>query len=140
MIECFSNNLSVNTGESVSFSNKILKKGNTVDGSGASLQFNKCGIYELSLHATAVAPSATDSVPADVTLQLKKDGADQPQATASSTVASATAKTNLAFTTLIQVSKNNSSCPCASPTVCSVVNSGAPAVFDVIDVTVTKIV
>lgn len=140
MIECFSNNLSVNTNEAVVFNNTALLKGCTVQNSGATIQFNKCGIYEVALNATAIAPSAESSTPADITLELRKNGTAQPQATVSATAASETDKQALSLVTLVQVPENNSCSMCSSPTICSVMNTGAPATFENINIVVTKLV
>lgn len=140
MIECYSNNASVGADEAVVFTNTAIKKGCTVEAAGATIQFNKCGIYEVAVNASAVAPSATSSAPVDVTLQLMKNGVAQPQAKATETVASESAKANLGFTTLVQVPENNSRNMCAAPTTCSIVNSGAAATFDSINIVVTKLV
>lgn len=140
MIECYTKNASEGENEAVTWNNTSLKKGCTVEVSGASIQFNKCGIYELSCNATVSAPSATSSAPVDVEISLAKNGSQQPQAQASATISSETEKAALSFVTLVQVSENNSCCPCSSPTICSVVNTGAAATFDNINLVVTKLV
>lgn len=140
MLECYSNNATVGENEAVAFNNTAIKKGCTVEAAGATIQFNKCGIYEVSVNASAAAPSATSSAPVDVSLQLMKNGVAQPQAKAMETAASETAKVNLGFTTLVQVPENNSCNMCAAPTTCSIVNTGAEAAFDSINIVVTKLV
>lgn len=140
MIECYSNNATVGENEAVVFSNTAIKKGCTVEKNGATIQFNKCGIYEVNVNASAVAPSAQSSAPVDVSLQLMKNGMAQPQAQASETAASETAKVSLGFTTLVQVPSNNSCDMCSAPTTCSIVNTGAEAVYDNINLIVTKLV
>lgn len=140
MIECYSKNVSCATGEALAYNNVALKKGCTVEVSGASIQFNKCGIYEVSCNASVSAPSATSSAPTDVSIQLMKNGAPQPQAVSTATLASETSKAALGFTTLVQVPENNSCCACSAPTVCSVVNTGTEVLFDSINVVVTKLV
>lgn len=140
MIECYSNNATVGENEAVAFTNTAIKKGCTVEASGATIQFNKCGIYEVSVNASATAPSATSSAPVDVKLQLMKNGVAQPQAQATETAASETAKVSLGFSTLVQVPENNSCSMCSAPTTCSVVNAGAEAAYDNINIIVTKLV
>lgn len=140
MIEAYSNNLSVNTGEAVTFNNTALRKGCTVQNSGATIQFNKCGIYQVNVNATAVVPSATSSAPANASLELRKDGTAQPEASVASTAASETAKQALSMTALVQVPSNNSCDACTAPTTCSLVNTGAPVTFDNVNIVVTKIV
>lgn len=140
MIECFTNNATVGEDEAIVFNNTTIRKGCTAVVSGASVQFNKCGIYEVSVDATATAPSATSSAPVDITIQLMKDGVAQPQARATETAPSETAKCSLGFTTLVQVPENNSCCPCSAPTTCAVVNAGAEATYDHVSIVVTKLV
>lgn len=124
MVECYSKNATAGQGEAVAWNNTVLKKGCTVDVSGASIQFNKCGIYEVSVNASSTA---------SVTLQLYKSGVAQPQAAATGE--------QIAFSTLVQVPENNSCCPCASPTVCNLVNVGsASATLDTVGLIVTKLV
>lgn len=140
MIEAYSNNLSVNTGEAVTFNNTSLKKGCTAQCSGATIQLNRCGIYQVNVNATALVPSAQSSSPADVSIELRKNGMSQPEASAASTAASETEKKSLSMTALVQVPSDNGCGPCSSPTTCSVVNSGAPATFENINIVVTKLV
>lgn len=140
MIECYSNNLSVNTGEAVTFNNTSLRKGCTVQNSGATIQFNKCGIYQVNINATALVPSAQSSAPADASLELRRNGTAQPEATVAATAASATDKQALAMTALVQVPGNNSCDPCSTPTTCSIVNTGAPVTFENVNLVVTKLV
>lgn len=138
MIECYTNNATVGADEAIVFNNTRIKKGCMVDVNGATIQFNKCGIYEVNVNATATAPSATSSAPVDLMVELKKEGVTQGKATETAT--SETAKSALSFTSLVQVPQNNSCSPCISPTTCTVVNSGAEAVFDTINLVVTKLV
>lgn len=140
MIECYTNNATVGENEAIVFSNTAIRKGCTVEANGATIQFNKCGIYEVYVNASASAPSAQSSSPVDVTLQLMKNGVAQPQAKATETSASETAKVNLGFTTLVQVPENNSCKMCVTPTTCSIVNTGAEAAFDTINIVITKLV
>lgn len=140
MIECYTNNATVGENEAVVFNNTALKKGCTVESNGATIQFNRCGIYEVNVNASAIAPSATSSAPVDVSLQLMKNGVAQPQAKATETAASETAKVSLGFTTLVQAPANNTCNMCTAPTTCSIVNSGAEATYDAINIVVTKLV
>lgn len=142
MIECYSNSISVNTGEAITFNNVALRKGCTVDVSGASIQFNKPGIYEVTVHGSAVAPSASSSAAADVAIQLRKEGNVQPQAYNKATANAATDVQSVGFTSLVKVDRQGcGTCNCCeSPVTCSVVNTGAPASFENVAVVVTKIV
>lgn len=126
--------------EAVTWNNTVLKKGCTVEVSGATIQFNKCGVYEVSCDAEVSAPSATSSAPVDVSVGLYKNGNQQPQAQTAATISSETEKAGLSFVTLVQVPENNSACLCSSPTTCNIVNTGAAATYDHINLVVTKLV
>ena len=75
--------------------------------------------------------SVDGSTAAEATIELSKDGVLLPQAQSTGTT--------LGFTCLVQVPTSNSNCCCASPTLLQVVNTGAEAVFDSINVVVTKL-
>ena len=68
---------------------------------------------------------------ASTTLQLYKDGIAQPQAQSTGT--------NPSFTTLVQVPKNNTPCPCASPVSIQIVNTDATTLSNA-HIVVTKVV
>lgn len=138
MIECYSKNVSVAQGEPITLNNTTIKKGCTVEVSGATIQFNKCGIYELTVDASMVVPSASSSA-ADASIQLLKDGVPQPQAVSTGTAESDTAKVPLGFTTLVQVSQSNSCSMCTAPTTCTIVNTGTATTAD-LNLVVTKLV
>lgn len=140
MIECYSENETVTRDEAIAWKNTTVKKGKTVDVSGASIQFNKCGIYEVSANVTLASSSATSSIPGDVAIQLYKNGVALPQTKQTVTAKDNTSKHSLNMTTLIQVSENNSCCPCASPTVCNLMNVGTSAVILSANLVVTKLV
>lgn len=141
MIECYSKEVAVANGVAIPLNNTALKKGTTVERTGAStIQFNSCGIYAVTVNVDAI-PSDAPVSPAttsEVSIQLSKNGVLQPQAESSITLEE-NAKGHLAFTTLVQVPVNNSNCPCSSPTICTIQNTGVASTFD-IDVVVTKIV
>ena len=136
MIETYSQNITVAASTPIPLNNVALIKGCTVQKEGTStLQFNKCGVYQVCVSCSAVA-----SAEGIISIGLQKDNVTQPQATSSVTAADATSIHPLSFVTLVQVPRNNSCCPCASPTKINIVNSGIQATFDTIDVVVTKIV
>lgn len=140
MIECYSKNNSRAANEPLAWDNTTLKKGCTVEVNGASLQFNKCGIYEVSVDADVVSPTATSSAAVNLALQLYKNGVPQSQAVAQETATDSTSTHHLSFVTLVQVAENNSCKPCSSPTVCNVMNTQGEANILNANLVVTKLV
>ena len=123
MIEVYSNNLTVTADMQIPFQNVSLKKGCTAELSGTStIELNKCGVYMVSLNASAEATT---------TIQMYKDGVAQPEAQATGATPG--------FVTLVQVNKDNSCCPCASATTLYFANSTATTLTNV-NVCVTKVV
>lgn len=141
MIECYSNNVTVGSGNAVPFNNTVIKKGCTVEKSGASvIQFNTRGIYSVDINASVKAESLGSGSSGLLSIQLYKNGVAQSQAVSSTTASDTTSTHALSFTTLVQVPEDNSCCPCTSPTQCEILCTGIPAVIDNINVKVTKIV
>lgn len=140
MIECFTENVSTGQNEAIAWNNTNIKKGCTVENNGASIQFNKCGIYEVSVNASVVSANATDSAPVDLSMELYKNGVAMPQAKQTVTAIDDTSKHGISFTTLVQVAENNSCCPCASPTICTVRNTGGAVTVANASLVVTKLV
>ena len=124
MLEAYSLNVTVPAASAIPFNNVSLEKGCTAKLNGVStIQFNKCGVYMVAFDG---------SLGTATTVQLYKDGVAQPQA--QSTGASPS------FVTLVQVSENNSNCPCAAPTEVQIRNTGtAAATFTDANVVVTKV-
>lgn len=123
MLEAYSLNVSVTADSPIPFNSTSLIKGCTVTKpSTDTINLNKCGVYMVSVDASAAAST---------TLQLYKDGVAQPQAQSTGLTPT--------FTTLVQVDKNNSNCPCASPTTLQVVNTTATTLTDC-NIVVTKLV
>ena len=123
MLEVYSTDIDVAANTAIPFQNVSLKKGCTAELSGAStIKLNKCGVYMVAVDASA--DPAT-------TIQLYKDGVAQPQAQSTGGTP--------AFVTLVQVSENNSCCPCASPVSLQVINTTATT-FANVNVSVTKVV
>lgn len=140
MIECYSRNNSRAANEALTWDNTTLKKGCTVEVNGASIQFNKSGIYEVAVDADVVSPTASSSAAVNLALQLYKDGVPQPQAMALETATDSTSAHHLSFTTLVQVAESNNCKPCSSPTVCNVVNTQGEANTLNANLVVTKLV
>lgn len=123
MLEVYSTDLGITADTYVPFQNVSLKKGCTAELSGTNtIILNKCGVYMVSVDASATVAT---------TLQLYKDGIAQPQAQATGT--------NPSFVTLVQVSENNSCCPCASGTTLQLMNETETVLSD-INVVITKVI
>ena len=123
MLEAYSQNIDVAANSPIPFNSTSLIKGCTVTKpSTDTINLNKCGIYMVSVDASAEAST---------TLQLYKNGVAQPQAQSTGGTP--------AFNTLVQVSENNSCCPCASPTTLQVVNTTATTLTDC-NIIITKVV
>lgn len=122
MLEVYSINTEVTANSPIPFNNVSLKKGCTAELLGAStIRLNKCGVYMISCDCSAEAST---------TIQLYKDGIAQPQAQGTGATPS--------FVTLVQVTENNSCCPCASGTDLQIINTTATTLNN-INVSVTKI-
>ena len=122
MLEAYSLNVAVEADSYVPFNSTSIIKGCTATKPSAdTIDLNKCGVYMVSVDASAEAST---------TLQLYKDGVAQPQAQSTGLTPS--------FTTLVQVDKNNSCCACSSPVTIQVQNSTATTLTDA-NITVTKL-
>lgn len=132
MIEVYSTNVIVPTLTAIPLENVSLKKGCSVVNTGTrTLQFNKPGIYRVDVSAVATSETA---VTGEIEIQLMINGVLKPGATSAETVASTTAQHAFGFSTLVVVP-----CTCQTPLIAVVQNTGVDAVFDNIDVVVTKI-
>ena len=125
MLEAYSLNQTVASMDAVPFTSVSLKKGCTAELSGAStIQLNKCGVYMVSFDASST--TAT-------TVELYKNGIEQPQAQSTGL--------NPSFVTLVQVTENNSCCPCSAPTTLQVINvDDAEATLTDADIAITKLI
>jgi len=125
MLQAYSLNITVPTNSAIAFNNVILQKGCTTTISGdATIQLNKCGVYMVECDCS----SATAS-----TIQLFKNGVALPQAQSTGTSPN--------FLALVQVSEDNTRCPCSSATNLQVKNVGASsATFTDANVVITKVV
>lgn len=122
MLEAYSLNIDVAANAAIPFNNISLEKGCTaVLVSPATVQLNKCGVYMVSVDASAAAAA---------TIQLYKDDVAQPEAISTGTSPS--------FITLVQVDHNNSNCACASPTLIQI-RTPAATTFTNVDIVVTKV-
>ena len=72
------------------------------------------------------------------TINMLKSSKD-PQSLMNYLSASGSNVTPFAFSTLVQVSSNNTSCCCSAPTEVNIINTGAAATFAIVDVAVTKV-
>ena len=125
MIQAYSLNVTIPSNSAITFNNVTLQKGCTTTLSGnATFQLNKCGVYMVECDCS----SATAA-----TIQLFKDNVALAQAQSTGTSPS--------FTTLVQVTEDNSCCPCSSPTTVQVRNTGAAsATFTDANIVITKVV
>lgn len=123
MLEAYSTNIEIGANSFVPFNSTSLIKGCTATKPSAdTINLNKCGVYMVEVDASAEAST---------TLQLYKDGVAQPQAQSTGGTP--------AFTTLVQVDKNNSCCACSSPVSLQVMNTTATTLTDA-NIVVTKVV
>ena len=123
MLEVYSTDLEITADTFVPFQNVALKKGCTAELSGTNtITLNKCGVYMVSVDASSSVAT---------TLELYKNGIAQPQAQGTGTTPS--------FVTLVQVSENNSCCPCASGVTLQLMNTTEAVLADV-NVVITKVV
>ena len=108
MLEAYSLNQEVGANAAIPFNSVSIQKGCTARLNGVStIELNKAGVYMVAFDGTAGASTL---------VQLYKDGVAQPQAQSTGTSPS--------FVTLVQVSENNSNCPCAAPTNIQIRNTG----------------
>lgn len=122
MLEAYSLNVTAAANSNIPFNSTVLQKGCTAVKTGTdTISLNKCGVYMVECDVSAAATT---------TIQLVKDGVLQPQAQGTGTTPS--------FTTLVQVSENNTCCPCTSPTTIQVRNTTATTLTDA-NIVVTKV-
>ena len=126
MLESYSTNITVESEAAIPFNSTTLMKGCTATHpSPDTFNLNKCGVYMVSVDASAETASI---------IQLFKDGVAQEQA-------QSTAGTAPSFVTLVQVDHNNSCCACDSPVTLQVKNIGDASVnFINCNICITKLV
>ena len=135
MIEAYSQNVTVNSSSNVPFEITKIDKGCYEDLSGSSsINLNHCGVYCVTVNGT-VTPSEAGTF----SVELFKDGVAQVDTLTQATV-EASQLYPFSFTEFVQVSKNNSSCACSSPTVINVINTGVAAVYDNVKIAVDKVI
>lgn len=99
MLEAYSTNLTAEANQAIPFNNLALKKGCTVElVTPTTIQFNKCGVYNVRCNVSAETAS---------TIQLYKSGVLEAQSTQTGT--------NPSIDTLVAVDKDNSCNPCVIP-------------------------
>ena len=124
MLEAYSTNVTVEALSPIPFNSTNVIKGCTATHPSAdTFNLNKCGVYMVSLDA-----SAEDAT----TVQLVKNGVIQPQAQGTGEA--------ISFSTLVQVdSNNNPCCACSSP-VSLQITSDTATTFTNCNIVITKIV
>ena len=134
MLKLYSLNVEVGQNGSIPFNNISLAKGQSaVLSAPATIQFNRSGIYMVSVDA-----SITPAAVGDVSIQLAKNGL-LDQGSFSTATGAAGQTTTLGFTTLVQVRENNTCCCNTSPTTIQIINTGQAGTFPIVNMTVTKI-
>ena len=123
MLEAYSTNVTVTANGAIPFNNVTVEKGCTAKLSApATIELNKCGVYMVSVDASATAAN---------TIQLYKDGVAQPQAQSTGS--------SMGFVTLVQVDKNNCNCNCcSSPVTLRVIATTAGTITNA-NIVVTKV-
>lgn len=134
MIQIYSTNINVPAETAVPLNNVKIRKGCTaVNVSPTTIQLNKRGVYMVHVDAFGEAAAA-----GDITLQLQRNG--QPVPAAISTVTGAVGEIDtLHFEDLVQVSEDNTSCCCTSPTELQIVTGDVGINGLHINVIVTKL-
>lgn len=134
MFEAYSLNKDLVQNGVIPFENVTIQKGCTAElVSPGTIQFNKCGVYLLSLDCSVTSADAVNAA-----VQLYKSGVAQPQAQASASV-TADSTRSLSFYTLVQVPTNNSPCCCVSPVTAQIINTGDAVTYNNINLVVTKV-
>lgn len=135
MLEVYSLEQTVGTNVTVPLNNLTIQKGCTaVLSAPSTIQLNKCGVYMVSCNCSA---EVSDDI-GDISIQMTKNGLLQPQAQ-STTTGETGDITTMSFVTLVQVNDSNSCRCCDSPTLIQFINTGVPAIYHNINVTVTKV-
>jgi hypothetical protein len=136
MLEAYSQNVSVQQNVAIPFNNTSISKGCSVEKAGTStINLNKCGVYEVNFDATL----STAGTSGNVQVQMAKNDTLVPQAVSASTSSASTNIVSLSFSTLVQVTENNSNCCCASPTTLRFLNIGPSATYVQANVVVRKV-
>lgn len=136
MLEVYSKNVVVAENGLIPLTNVKTLKGTSTQPLGAStIQFNKCGIYEVTVSGSVIGSAA-----GEIEVQLEKNGIIEPQAVSLITAADTTSLIPFSFTTLIQVpDSNNVNCPCAITTTIDIRNAGIEATYSTIDVVAIRL-
>lgn len=122
MLEAYSLNVAVSANSPIPFNSVSVAKGcSAVLVSPTTIELNRCGVYKVDVDVSA---------PATNTIQLFKDGVAQSQAQSTGSSPN--------FSTLVQVDRNNSCCPCSSSTSIQVRLVTAATLTDA-NIVVTKI-
>lgn len=134
MLELYSTNIDVAQNGSIPLNNVKIAKGTTaIHLAPATVQFNKSGIYMVS-----VSGSITPTAAGTVSMQLAKDGVLE-LGSFSESAATTTGPAALAFTALVQVRDDNT-CACnTSPTTIQLLNTGQAGTFSIVRMVITKI-
>lgn len=136
MTESYSTNVTVAAGALVPFNVTAIQKGCTSVLSGtSSFNLNKSGVYMITVNAYG----ATTETSGNIGLQLYVNGNAVTNAEAQEQSTAATDVVSIAFTKLVQV-PNNNTCACnTSPTVITVEGVGETALWNLVNIVITKV-
>lgn len=113
MIEAYSKNLTLASGDAIPFNAISLIKGDTVQHRGTTtFELNRCGIYAVDFDIAGL-PAAAGAFQVEMT----KDGVAQPQAGIEIPAALTNVGIAASKPTLVQVGRNNGCACCASPVI-----------------------
>ncbi len=133
-LQTYSKNVTVDENTPIPLNNVAVSKGCDIVKQGpATIQFNKCGAYEVCVDCVVSASEV-----GIVSIQLEQNGVLQPQGMSSNTIDATTDVRPMSFTTYVQVEHNNSNCCCTKPTVISIINTGSAATFNNINVKISR--
>ena len=119
MTEAYCSNAVVGANSPIPFNNVSIQKGCTsILSAPGTIQLNKKGVYMVDVNTSAIAGEA-----GSMNIELVKNGIKQPQASQSVTAADTTSTYPLSFSTLVQVSEDNTPCCCTSPTIVQILSS-----------------
>ena len=135
MLEAYSTNQTIEQNGILPFNSVSLRKGKTAILNGvSSIELNCSGVYEITLNLSGLPASA-----GDVIVTMNKDGVAQTQATIRIPTVTTAQGISGSVSTLVQVSRNNGSCCCMSPTTIQFANTGVALTDLRVNVVVTKI-
>ena len=136
MIEAYSKNVTVSSGDLIPLRTAFEKGCSTKMSGGASVSLAKCGVYNVFVNASGIASEG-----GLMTLQLMVNGSASPNAFATETAGDTTSTHALSFMTKVQVPANyKADCPCSAPFLVSLANTGVGATYSLVNVVIEKVI